>query len=303
MSARLKQAAAAVLLVAGCGLAAAQDAGKALGGLLRSINPGGLLNNLPAAAPPAAGSANTSELLKLLGDSVDTIDEARELQIGRELAALLVGSKPLHADAGLQRYVNRLGRWISLQGSRPNLPWTFAVLDDPGFNAFAAPGGYVFVTRGLVDSVDEAELAGILAHEILHVNQRHHLQALAAAARSGLATQALASQLRGSAANALSAQVLALGRNLYARGLDRGDEFEADREGVALAARAGFDPYGLPSVLQQLRTAKADDPLFALAIGTHPPAQQRLEALELAMGSRLDALAGKPSVPIAQRLR
>ena len=74
-------------------------------------------------------------------------------------------------------------------------------------------------------------------------------------------------------------------------------------EGVALAARAGFDPYGLPSVLQQLRTARGDDPLFALTLGTHPPAQQRLEQLEGAMGTRLDGLAGKPSVPIAQRLR
>ena len=121
--------------------------------------------------------------------------------------------------------------------------------------------------------------------------------------RAGLATQAIASQLRGSAANALSAQVLALGRNLYASGLDQGDEFEADREGVALAARAGFDPYGLPSVLQQLRTAKPDNPLFTLTLSTHPPAQQRLEQLEAAMGSRLDAFSGKPSVPIAQRLR
>jgi predicted Zn-dependent protease len=300
MKLRLKHIAAAVLL-AGCGLAAAQDAGKALGGLLRSINPGSLLNNLPAAAPQPSGSGSASELLKLLGDSGDHVDEARELEIGRELAALLVGSKPLHGDVALQRYVNRLGRWISLQGSRPNLPWTFAVLDDAGFNAFAAPGGYVFVTKGLVDRVDEAELAGIVAHEITHVNRRHHLQALAAGARAGIATQAIASQLRG--ANALSGQLLALGRNMYARGLDRGDEFEADREGVALAARAGFDPYGLPSVLQQLRTARADDPLFALTLGTHPPAQQRLEQLAGAMGTRLDALAGKPSVPIAQRLR
>ena len=131
------QCIAGAALVAACSLAGAQDAGKALGGLLRSINPG-ILNNLPvpSTAPVQAPAAN--ELLKLLGEP-DRIDEARELEIGRELAALLVGSKPLHADVALQRYVNRLGRWISLQGSRPNLPWTFAVLDDAGFNAFAAP--------------------------------------------------------------------------------------------------------------------------------------------------------------------
>jgi predicted Zn-dependent protease len=216
---------------------------------------------------------------------------------------VLLGSKPLHGDLALQRYLNRLGRWISLQSARPQLPWSFGVIDDPGFNAFAAPGGYIFVTRGLVERVDEGELAGILAHEITHVTEKHHLKALAAKARAGLAAQLLASQVRGTAAQgAISAQMLALARNLYASGLDQADEFEADRQGVALAARAGFDPYGLPAVLQQLRAAAPDNPLFTLTLATHPPAQQRLEQLELAMGSRLDALSGKPSMPIAQRL-
>ena len=73
--------------------------------------------------------------------------------------------------------------------------------------------------------------------------------------------------------------------------------------GVALAARAGFDPYGLPAVLQQLRTAAPDNPLFTLTLSTHPPAQRRLEQLETAMGSRLDAYSGKPSVAISRRLQ
>lgn len=291
---------AAALAAASAG-AQAQDPTRALGDLLRQL-PGGagnLLNQAPAPRAPATG-----DLLQMLSESVETIDEAKEIDIGRQLAAVLLGSKPLHADMGLQRYVNRLGRWIALQSPRPQLPWTFGVLDDPGFNAFATPGGYVFVTKGLVDRVDEAELAGILAHEIGHVTGKHHLQALAAKARSGLATQLLASQVRGSAAGQfVSGQMLALGRDLYARGLDRGDEFDADRTGVALAARAGFDPYGLPAVLQQLRTETPDNPLFSLTLATHPPAQQRLEQLEAAMGNRLDGFSGKPSVPIAQRVR
>jgi predicted Zn-dependent protease len=98
-------------------------------------------------------------------------------------------------DMLMERYVNQLGRWISLQSTRPNLPWTFAVLDDPGFNAFAAPGGYIYVTKGLIDRVaDEAEVAGILAHEIVHVTSKHHLIALNKAARAGLLTQAISSQ-------------------------------------------------------------------------------------------------------------
>ena len=280
--------------------AQAQDPAKALGGLFRQVLPGGLPGT---PAPATVRAPATNELIELLSQSVDSIDEPREIEIGRQLAAVLLGSKPLHRDASLQRYVNRLGRWIALQSARPQLPWTFGVLDDPGFNAFAAPGGYVFVTKGLVDRVDEAELAGILAHEATHVVEKHHLQALSAKARSGLATQLLASQLRNNVGGAISAQMLALGRDLYSSGLDQGDEFDADRQGVALAARAGFDPYGLPSVLQQLRTATPDNPLFSLTLSTHPPAQQRLEQLELAMGPRLDALSGKPAVSIEQRLR
>ena len=278
-------------------LAATQTAsaqGKALG-MLNSLIGGQSPVSAPAA--PAGG-----DLLSMLSQSVQQIDEPREIEIGRQLAAVLLGSKPLHPDMGLQRYVNQLGRWISLHSSRPGLPWSFAVIDDPGFNAFAAPGGYVFVTLGLVERVDEAELAGILAHEITHVTDRHHLQALRAKARAGMVTQLVGSQLRNNVGGMVSAQMLALGRNLYSSGLDQGDEFDADRNGVALAARAGFDPYGLAAVLQQLRTAAPDNPLFALSLSTHPPAQQRLDQLEQAMGNRLDALAGKPSVSVAQRL-
>jgi predicted Zn-dependent protease len=278
--------------------ALAQDPGKMLGGLLQNmLKPNQGNNSAPAAA------ANTNDLASLLSQSMEQIDEPKEIEMGRQLSAVLLGAKPLHKDVALQRYVNRLGRWISLQSERPNLPWTFAVLDDAGYNAFAAPGGYVFVTKGLIDSVaDESELAGILAHEIHHVIAKHHLKALRKSAQAGLLTRAIASQLNNNAQGMLSAQLLALGREVYSKGLDQGDEFDADRSGVALAARAGFDPYGLVAVLQQLRTAKPDNPVFTLTLSTHPATQVRLDQLEAAMGQRLDALSGKPSPTVAQRL-
>jgi len=102
--------------------------------------------------------------------------------------------------------------------------------------------------------------------------------------------------------NVVASQFLALGRNLYARGLDQTDEYDADRTGVALATRAGFDPYGLVSVLQHLRTATPDNPAFTLALATHPPAQARLEQLELAMGKNLDGFTGTAPVTVAQRM-
>ncbi len=322
---RLLQPARLLPLALAAGLACmpaqAQDAGKALkllGSFLRQAapaeapanaqpaSPGGMLGNMLGAsfAPAGAGQASRAgDLIGLLSQSLEQIDEPKEIEIGRQLAAVLLGSKPLHPDMALQRYVNQLGRWISLQSARPQLPWTFAVLDDAGFNAFAAPGGYVFVTKGLVERVaDEAELAGILAHEIIHVTAKHHLQAIAKTARAGLLTQVIGSQVKGELAGAVSAQFLNLGRDLYSRGLDQSDEFDADRSGVALAARAGFDPYGLVAVLQQLRTATPDNPLFALSLSTHPPAQQRLDLLEQAMGNRMDGLSGQRPVTVAQRM-
>lgn len=288
-------------------LSLAPALGLAQGGvmnLLNSLGGGSSGGGLLGAVTGQSAQPQGEDLISLLSRSVENIDEAREIEIGRQLASVLLGSKPLHPDMRLQHYVNQLGRWISLQSTRPHLPWTFVVLDDKGYNAFAAPGGYVFVTKGLIDScADEAELAGILAHEITHVTAKHHLHAMRKTAQSGVVTQLVASQIKTNAVgNLVASQLFALGRNLYARGLDQTDEFHSDREGVALAARAGFDPYGLVSVLQNLRTATPDNPMFTLALSTHPPAQTRLDQLEQAMGRRLDPYAGGPGVTVAQRL-
>lgn len=293
--------------------AAAQDAFKNLfQQFLQAGQNSPSLPQAPAALNNVFNSAGSSavradDVAQLLTQSVEQIDEPREMEIGRSLAAVLLGSKPLHPDLALQRYVNRLGRWIALQSERPDIKWTFGVLDDPGYNAFAAPGGYILVTKGLMDRVvDESELAGILAHEITHVTSRHHLKAMNKSAQTSLGTQLLAqaaaSKINNTVGKNLSAQVVALGRDLYSRGLDQGDELEADRNGVALAARAGFDPFGLLAVLQQLRSTAPDNPLFALSLSTHPAPQLRLDQLEQVMGKQMDAYAGSAPVPLAQRL-
>ncbi len=299
-------AAAMVAATLACSTSFAQNnALGALGGLLQGLGKTGQTptvtnNNL---VPGGSNAGQIANMVQMASQAVQDIDEPSEIEIGRQLAAVLLGAKPLYPDMALQRYVNQLGRWISLQSPRPNLPWTFAVLDDNGFNAFAAPGGYVFVTKGLVDKAGgEAELAGILAHEMTHVTSKHHLKAIQKSAATGLLTQVAASQLKNNLGGAISAQMLQLGRDLYSRGLDQDDEFEADRVGVALAARAGFDPYGLVGVLQELRTAVPSDPIFALTLSTHPAAQTRLDQLEGAMGNRLDGFTGQPSITVAQRL-
>ncbi|HEX6692612.1 MAG TPA: M48 family metallopeptidase, partial [Burkholderiales bacterium] len=218
--------------------------------------------------------------VKNVGKATKEINQEEEIAIGRDLAATLLGAAPLVNDAKLQTYVNNVGRWIAAQSERPDLPWQFGVLDAPQLNAFAVPGGTIFITRGLLERMrSEAELAGVLGHEIVHVVKKHHLKAIQKGAMTALAGDALAlaTQNRGSAAT--NEKLVSFGKEMYSRGLDKGDEFEADRLGVVLAARAGYESYGLPSVLQTLQSMNAEDSGVALMFKTHPAPGERLEQL------------------------
>jgi predicted Zn-dependent protease len=229
------------------------------------------------------------------------IGQDEEIAIGKDLAATLLGAAPLVNDPRLQKYVNNVGRWIASQSERPDLPWQFGVLDAPQLNAFAVPGGTVFITRGLLERMrSEAELAGVLGHEIVHVVKKHHLKAIQKGAQTALAAEAvlMATQNRNSAVND---KLISFGKEMYGRGLDKGDEFEADRLGVVLAARAGYDAYGLPSVLQTLQAMNAEDSGLALMFKTHPAPGERLDALSEKMQPTLDAYSAQPQ--LAERFR
>lgn len=252
-------------------------------------------------AAEKAGNLNLGSLFGNLTKATREADEPEEIRLGQEFAATLLGAKPLVSNPPLQRYINTLGRWLALQTERPDLPWTFGVLDDAGFNAFATPGGYIFVTRGLVERMrSEAELAGVLAHEIAHVLKKHHLRAVQKNAGFALVGDVLNAAGRGSP-EARSALVN-VGRKLYASGLDQGDEFEADRLGVVIAARGGFDPYGLPAVLQTLQAQSANDDSFTLLFKTHPAPGTRIEMLDALMKDRLEELPAFAGRPLNARL-
>ena len=231
-----------------------------------------------------------------VGRATTEFDEKGEIELGRDMAARLLGAAPLAADERLQRYVNQVGRWLASQTERADLPWRFGVLEAPQVNAFAVPGGIVFVTRGLVAGMrSEAELAGVLAHEIAHVLRKHHLAAIQKNAQASLAADALSIALsdRGSLARE---KLIAFGTEMYARGLDKSDELEADRLGVVIAARAGYDAYGLPAVLQTLQAMNPEDSALALMFKTHPAPAERLESLEQKMQPTLDAYAAQASL-------
>jgi len=258
-----------------------------------------LAGALLAAAAPAAAQFNLNKLLdaaKNVSKATTEIGEQEEIAIGGDLAARLLGAAPLVPNDALQQYVNRVGRWLASQTERPNLPWTFGVLDTPDVNAFAVPGGYVFVTRGLVVRMrSESELAGVLSHEIVHVLKKHHLHAIQKSAQLELANSAVSTFARQDQNTALRENLLSAGSELFARGLDKSDELEADRLGVVIAARGGYDAYGLPAVLQTLQAMNPEDSSLALMFKTHPAPAERLDALEK-MQSLLDAYAAQPQL-------
>ncbi|HEX4300480.1 MAG TPA: M48 family metalloprotease [Gammaproteobacteria bacterium] len=255
-----------------------------------------LLCGMPLAASsdfPSLGSL--SDLYKSVKQAFVPATEEQEIAIGRDAAATLLGaSKPITNQA-VQDYVNKVGLWIALQSDRPGLPWHFAVVDSDDIDAFAAPGGFVFITRGLLLHMhNEAELAGVLGHEITHVVLKHHLNELQRGAKLDLAGQAAK---QGAAQegydsdldNELMDQVSGATRNLYSKGLDKGDEIDADRMGVVLAARAGYDPYGLMAVLQTLAAVDPKSGSMQLLLATHPSPDDRIKALSSSMaGGRMD---------------
>lgn len=235
------------------------------------------------------------------GDSVllGEVSAEQERAIGHEVAGRLLGQMPLLDDSGLQQYVNRIGRWVALHSDRPDLPWVFGVVESTAVNAWAIPGGYVFITRGLYQQLgSEAELAGVLGHEIGHVQRKHHLKLLQKGQWLQAGSSALGKELRDvNKANA----VVGSGAELLARSLDQNAEFEADRIGVVLAARAGYEPMGLPQVLQKLEAmGENDSDALQQLFKTHPQPVARLERLDTAIGDRFTALKG--SQTLAKRL-
>jgi len=217
---------------------------------------------------------------------------AEEIQLGRQITGNILGAAPLVKDPELQKYVNQVGRWVASQSERPYLSWHFGVIESEDLNAFAAPGGYVLITKGLYRQLKtESELAGVLGHEIGHVIKKHHLKLLQKQQLLNLGAGLLSGKLGKE--NPTVQKVIGSGAEISARSLDKSAEYEADRLGVILAGRAGYEPFGLPEVLQTIGHASKDDGRVALLFKTHPHPDDRLASLGDAIGNRLDKVDGK----------
>jgi predicted Zn-dependent protease len=234
-----------------------------------------------------------------------TVEE--EVALGEGIAAGFLGAIRLHPDERLQRYVNRIGRWLALQSERPDLPWTFGVIDTDIINAFAMPGGTVVVSHGLVKRLaSESELAGVLAHEIAHVLKKHQLAAIQSDAgwsAAAAGAKAVAADRIGRSGDALglksqlaNAGVDLVKDGLFLRPLDRSMEYEADRIGVVIATRGGYDPYGLVAVLTMLAQVKPEESGASITFSTHPSPADRLAELEKVVPRALEQYARQPQV-------
>ena len=254
-----------------------------------------------------AGSLVESGLsvAKDLGDSQKVMTDAEEVELGENVMAGVLGAAPLYDSERIQRYVNQVGRWVASHSERPNLPWRFAVLDSRLPNAGAAPGGQIYITTGLLFRMrSEAELAGALAHEIAHVVQRHHVKAFQKQKLGSAGVTALGAVVdsRGgsSVGSAVGKTVLKLGisevRKMILLSLDRGEEEQADRMGMVLTARAGYDPYGLPNVLQLLQELQKDEGGASLLYSTHPTPADRIASLDALMGREMEKYGGQATL-------
>jgi beta-barrel assembly-enhancing protease len=211
--------------------------------------------------------------------------DADEIRLGREVAANLAARYDLIEDQARLKYINLVGQALVHQSNRSKLPFHFGILKAPEYNAFAAPGGYVFITEGLLSQLrDEAELAGVLAHEISHITERHVVKAIRDANLLG-AGKDLAAAAGHDAEDYASLTDFSV--HLLEKGFSRKDELQADRLGTELAAKTGYDPRGLRDSVARLAEHQEKDPILARFKRTHPPTQDRLDAINKVLPKKL----------------
>jgi predicted Zn-dependent protease len=208
------------------------------------------------------------------------VSEQQEIQMGQQGAQQVAQEVGLIKDQALQNYVQSVGSAIAAKSERPNLPWTFRAVDDPSPNAFALPGGYIFVTRGLLDLMNnEAELASVLGHEIGHVTARHSVHQMS---QQQLAQLALGVGAILSPTVAQLGEVASQGLGLLFLKYSRDDESQADDLGFRYALNQGYDVRYMDDVfrsLQRIEESSKQSPLPTW-LQTHPGEADRIQAID-----------------------
>ena len=237
-----------------------------------------------AATPAQAQLGGLSDRLKQAQEAkakVDKFDlrmsEADERKLGEQVSLRLRQEFGVYQDREVAKYVALVGRVLAQESSRPGLDWQFIVLDTDGVNAFASPGGLVHITRGALGLVrNEAELAGVLGHEITHVTAKHTVHAIQKSKAVSLTAGEVGSS-GGLAQSVVSRLAEAAYSNIINNKFDRNDEVESDKVGIGLANRAGYAPGALSDVLKRLEDRNKNQEQPNGMFASHPLIKDRVE--------------------------
>ena len=250
---------------------------------------GGRLDGLRTLAVRARRMMTVTALLPLLASCVS---EKQEQLMGDQIAAQINSRVPLVHDAPLNLYVNDLGRMIAKHSARPDVPYRFYIVDTEGVNAFALPGGHIYVNRGLIERTENvSELAGVLAHEIGHVAARHGAKTLQRQLRtrsmSGFLYKVLLDR-----EPILDQEALDIGGEMWSAAHSRHDEQEADRLAVGYLIDSGVDPHGMLSLFNGFVKEEAAMPQGVVKqwFSTHPATIQRLKITSAEITEKLPSV-------------
>jgi len=226
------------------------------------------------------------------------VSQSRELQIGRESDPAVIVEYGLYGDSTVQRYVDTIGQKLAHVSHLPGLAWHFRVLDSPVVNAFAIPGGYIYITRGILAYLNsEAQLAGVLGHEIGHVTARHSAQQMTRSEIAGVGL--LVGSLVSSTIRSYSG-LAQQGLGLLFLSYSRDNETQADELGIEYATRTGFDPRQIPPTYAMLkRISERQGDRLPGFLSTHPdPGDREIRTNQLAQAAvganRRDLLVNAP---------
>jgi predicted Zn-dependent protease len=267
-----------------------------IAGILISTNPLYAFNIFDVIDPE--GKSKDIQRAKRIFEAADSLrvsatglDYKSEFSIGESLA--LEGFRrygmPV-ADASVQKYVNLVGTSVARNSLRPDIPYYFVAVDSPLYNAFSCPGGIIFISSTLIKGMkDEAELAGVLSHEVAHVGHKHALQSIRRAKFFEGVGKISDVTMGSEKGKEFRAMIDDLQTRLFDQGLDQNMEFEADMSALHTAYRTGYNPKGFVNVLQMLETKKSAATKAGSWFSTHPPLSMRIVKCRQKLKSYPDA--------------
>lgn len=205
------------------------------------------------------------------------ISQQEEVALGQEYSAQINRQLPIMTDPEVNRYINVLGDSLARLTSRADLDWHFYIVNSREVNAFAVPGGFIYVNRGLIERMDNlSQLAGVLGHEIGHVVQRHSVEQMQKAQGANLGVTLACVLTRICESQAAQAGIQVAGTAVFAK-FSRSDELEADREAIANVIKARIHPIGIPQMFQKLIEERQRRPEGVEAwFSTHPVEEDRV---------------------------